>query len=71
MLSVGSLAPKIENTELNSLGNFFPSFHLPYGVSKDGERPSSPIEKGNIGNQEESLLTQIFLLFKLISVSQH
>ena len=67
MLSVGSLAPRIENAELNSLGNFFPSFHFPYGMSKDGERPSPPIEKGNIGNQEQSLLTQIFLLPKLIS----
>lgn len=64
MLSVGILAPRIENAELNSLGNFFPSFHFPFGMSKDGERP---IEKGNIGNQEESLLTQIFLLPKLIS----
>ena len=59
MLSVGSLAPRIENAELNSLGNFFPSFHFPYGMSKDGERPSPPIEKGNIGNQEQSLLTHI------------
>ena len=51
VLSVGSLAPKIENgkAEVNSLGNFFPGFHLPYGVSKDGERPSPLIEKGNIG----------------------
>ena len=71
VLSVGSLTPKIEKgrAELNSLGNLFPDFRLPYGESKDGARPSPLIEKGNLGNGEESFPTLIFLLSKIICVS--
>ena len=49
MPSVGSLAPKIEHAELNSLGNFFPSFHLPYGVSKVERDPVLPQRKETLG----------------------
>lgn len=47
--SVGSLAPKTEHAELNSLGNFFPSFHLPYGVSKVERDPVLPQRKETLG----------------------